>query len=243
MKKKHNHAAHSSYYIFTVFVLILVCLEGIGCKKFIEVGAPVTSVNGENVYTDDANAISAVTGIFTKMSNSNFTLNLSLFPALSVDDFKLSSLDNTAYDVYNQNSLISNYGSTTDLWNSTYNYIYLANAGIEGLNKSNTITPSVKQRLQGEVYFTRAFCYFYLVNLYGNVPLALGTDYTVNIKLSRTDIQTVYQQIIADLLQAKSLLDDSYVDGSLLKSTTERVRPNRMAVNALLSRVYLFTKN
>jgi hypothetical protein len=43
-----------------------------------------------------------------------------------------------------------------------------------------------------------------------------------------------------DLIKAQSLLDENFLDGTLLKTTTQRVRPNKYAATALLARVYLF---
>jgi len=65
----------------------------------------------------------------------------------------------------------------------------ICNAAIEGLNGTTSLTPSVKQQLLGEAKFMRAFFYFYLVNLFGDVPLATSTDWQVNSFLSRTPKQ------------------------------------------------------
>jgi hypothetical protein len=90
----------------------------------------------------------------------------------------------------------------------------------------------------GEAYFLRAFCYFYLVNLYGDVPLAIGIDYTKNATMPRTSVSKVYDRIVEDLIEAKNLLTDKYV--TTPDYPTARVRANKLAVQALLARVYLF---
>jgi hypothetical protein len=41
------------------------------------------------------------------------------------------------------------------------------------LNQSQTLTPSLKDQLLGEAKFVRALTYFYLVNLFGDVPMPL----------------------------------------------------------------------
>lgn len=214
-----------------------------GCKKFIEVDAPTTSVNAGNVYEEDVTASAAVTGIYAKMANNYFSLNMSIIPELSADNLTLFNLSNIDYLSYYQNTLTPDYPlSTTKFWTDIYPLIYITNAALEGLNKSKTLTTEVKNRLLGETYFLRGFYYFYLVNLYGDVPLILGTDYTLNSRYSRNSITDIYKQILADLNQAKVLLGNNYVDASLLNSTAERTRPNKMAVNAMLARVYLYLK-
>ena len=91
-------------------------------------------------------------------------------------------------------------------------------------------------QLTGEAKFMRAFCYFYLVNAFGDVPLITSTNYLVNETMPRAPAMEVYRQIIADLKGAKDLLanDYSYSNG-------EKVRPNKWVAIALLARAYLYT--
>lgn len=231
----------------TGYLLITVCcaISLFSCKKFIEVDSPVTSTNTDIVYSTDAIAISAVTGVYAKMSNGfpNGISGISIFPELSADNLKLFGINNQNYLFYYKNDLSPLYiGNSSNLWSQAYQLIYVANAALEGLTASTTLTPAVKQQLLGEASFLRGFFYFYLVNLYGEVPLALSTDYVVNSNLQRSDTATVYTQIITDLKNAENLLVDTYLDSTLLKSTVQRVRPNKAAASALLARTYLYKK-
>ncbi len=88
----------------------------------------------------------------------------------------------------------------------------------------------------------RAYFYFYLVNLYGQVPLAITSNYQTNSALRRAPLDIVYDQIIADLVGAETLLSLDYLDGTLTKyqGKAERLRPTRWAASAMLARVYLY---
>src|SRR5690606_16340716 len=107
--------------------------------------------------------------------------------------------------VFNQSDItLMNYYNNALLpinssWSRMYNFIFVANSAIEGLNEATALTPAVKQQLMGEAKFVRAFCYFYLINLYGDVPLVVTTDYRVNAILPRASEMMVYEQIISDL--------------------------------------------
>jgi hypothetical protein len=79
----------------------------------------------------------------------------------------------------------------------------------------------------------RGFCYFYLVNFFDKVPLAISTDYKINNTLSRSSVADVYEQIKKDLTDAEDLLPDDYT-GSY------RTHPNKSVAAALLSRVFLY---
>ena len=233
--------------VYSLFLVIGLLIPNVGCRKLVEVRAPSTSLNAANVYTADATAAAVLTGIYAEMSQSNANIgltvgftSLSLFPALSADELTLYNLSNDKYFDYYSNRLTNTVG---DFWNIIYPIIFTTNTAIEGLNNSTRLTPSVKQQLLGEAKFMRALCYFYLVNLYGDVPLAISTDYEVNRLLPRAPQEKVYQQIIADLKEAQELLNANYVesDGITSTSTTERIRPTKWAATALLARTYLYT--
>ncbi|UAY55752.1 RagB/SusD family nutrient uptake outer membrane protein [Arachidicoccus terrestris] len=219
------------------------------CRKFIEVDAPVTSINSENVYRHDNTAISVLTGMYAAMYGSVLgdasITSMSLFPELSSDMLSLYNLNDNSLRPYYQNDLNpSVFSSDTHMfWNVCYSQIYIANAAIEGLKASTSLSPSVKKQLIGEAHFMRAFYFFYLVNLYGDVPLTLSTDSKINRTMGRMSKENVYKQIIADGSVAKTNLSDGYKDVTLVNNSEERIRPNKATAEALLARAYLYTKD
>jgi starch-binding outer membrane protein, SusD/RagB family len=150
---------------------------------------------------------------------------------------------NAIFTYYYTNSLTNSNTVQTDFWNNIYPILYTVNSAIAGLTNNTALTPAVRQQLLGEAKFMRAFCYFYLVSLYGDVPLVTGTDYTVNALLPRTPQSQVWQQIISDLKDAQNMLSTNYLDATLLNTTSQRVRPTSWAATALLARSYLYTQN
>jgi hypothetical protein len=222
--------------------LLLALMFTNGCKKLVEVPAPTTELTSNNVYTSNATAISVLTGIYTQMSGFNpLGLNTSLYPGLSADEFSLlAGTTNTEDGLYYQDALTN---SVNDFWSPYYQYIYFCNAALSGLQTATSLNTAVQQQLTGEAQFMRAFFYFYLVNLYGDVPLSLSTDYKANASLGKTPAKQVYQQIISDLLGAQKLLSKDFRDATLLSTSADRVRPSYWAATALLARVYLYYGN
>jgi hypothetical protein len=99
---------------------------------------------------------------------------------------------------------------------------------------------TTRKNLLGQVYFLRAFYYFDLVNLYGDVPLILEPLKSFmdayNVAKSETKAN-VYIQIKKDLDEAKTLLPDSkYSDA------TEKWRVSKGAVMALQAKVALYNQ-
>jgi hypothetical protein len=218
-----------------------------GCSKLIEVNTPTTSIDAKNVYSNNLTASAVLTGIYTGLSASGITGNdfsaIGFTTGLSGDELILY---NGSRDIrlksYYQNNL-KNITSRIEFWTAIYKVIYITNLSIEGLNNSSSLAPSVKKQLLGEAKFLRAFSYFYLVNLYGDVPLSTTTDFTTNNILGRSPKEKVWGQIVADLNESIELLSPRYLDGSLLKETPERIRPTRWAAIALLARSYLYTQD
>jgi len=215
---------------------VLFMLTATGCKKLVHVDEPDDSLTTSTVFSNDSLAQAAVAGIYIKiMSSTRYLLNagMSLFPALSADElmrtFSLNNEDQFYINAINSNNLLVN----ANLWKAAYFYIYQCNICIEGLQKSTGVTAAVKERLTGEVRFVRALCYYYLVNLYGDVPLVLGTNADVNAELPRTPTELVYQQIITDLEAARDALTGNQVN----------TRPTSYAAQALLARVYLYRRS
>ncbi|BAV07689.1 outer membrane protein, nutrient binding [Filimonas lacunae] len=215
-----------------------------GCRKLVEVQAPVTGITAGNVYETDATAIAVMTGMYTQMSLSSLPdgANLSLCLGMSADEFTLyAGVTNTGYQRYYQNAHSALLGLTPDFWTGFYNMIYTTNSVLEGVENSPALTPAVKQQLQGEAKFMRAFSYYYLVNLFGGVPVVTSTNYNTNGGLARSAAADVWKRIIVDLTDAKALLSGTYLDATLLKASAERVRPTRWAAIGLLSRAYLYS--
>ncbi len=228
------------------FLLLNVCLGLSSCKKLLEIGPPATSLTSESVYADDAAAIAAVTCTYVNMSNSTYlpdaTLRgITLLTGIASDELSMTKgvTDVRLVAYYTNNLNVQNVGS--GFWERNYPVIYKINLAIEQLQTAS-LTENVKKQLLGEAKFMRAFCYFYLINLYGDVPLVMSSNYQENASLSRTVIKDVYKQIIADLKDAEQLMADHFLDETLLKGSTERVRPTKWVATALLARVYLYTK-
>jgi len=226
------------------FILFALSFTIQGCKKLVEVDGPTTSVNSEDIYKNDQTATAVLTGIYIDMSTSNLQYanlpGISYLSGLSSDEL---SLYERATDVvlngYFQNKLDQQFIGN-GFWGSIYSSLYTVNSALDGVSNAQNLTPKVKQQLIGEAKFMRALCFFYLVNLYGDVPLVLGTDYKVNASMPRTFKGEVWKQVISDLTDAQNLLSDNYLDATLLNTTEERVRPTKYAATALLSRAYLY---
>jgi hypothetical protein len=240
---KNRQGQQLAFLSILIAILVLTIFES-SCKKIIDIEPPVTSLTSGVVYQDDVTASSVVTGLYTKMMQditfSSGLRSVTVLAGLSADELILWSgaVDNIPILFY-KNSLSGT--QYIGPWLPIYKYLHTVNSVLEGVAKSTALTPSVKQQIEGEAKFLRSFFYFYLVNLYGPVPLQTSSDWRINAVISRSSIPSVYQQIISDLKDAQNLLSSNYLASNMQSNTTERVRPTKWAATALLSKVYLYT--
>lgn len=210
------------------------------CKKFLDIPFPQGQISSALVFSDDSTASASVNGLYNQMMTGAsvfFNGSLTIYPGLSSDELYNTSPNSTSDQFFgNAISPTENTQIYNGFWRVGFVYIFHANAIIEGLNAPNGVSSAFKNRLKGEALAVRALTYFYLTNLYGEVPLQLSTDYETNSRAGNTPTDKLYDQITTDLTEAVNLLPVSY-------PKPDRTRFNRVAAQALLSRVYLYRKN
>jgi hypothetical protein len=237
IEKIYQHKRVSTLLVYGT--AIAFCLSITSCKKFLDVQVPKTLLYTNNTFNSNGTATSALTAIYSQMGNDAIPFKLPQYTGISGDELITNSTVSEFAEMYKNNMQPLN-GLNQSLWTSFYKYIYQANSVIEGLKSSTGVSSKIKSQLTGEAKFIRAYCLFNLTNLYGDIPVINSTDYKVNNSSFRTSQTDVYNQIINDLKDAKSLLNTNYVDIDDTTTTTERVRPNSFSASALLARVYLY---
>lgn len=239
-------------YIPQMIAIIFICICNTSCKKLVEIDPPSTSLTVQSAFNDDYATTGVMTSHYGALSDENGNpgtlTGISRLASLSADELTLwSGTTNSIYIAhYSSNipaNLVDGLGHTPLFW--PYYHLYECNTVIENINASTDLSISVSNQILGEAKFMRACYFFYLVNLYGDIPMPLNTDININTSLARTSKDQVYQQIITDLKEATGLLSSDYLDAGLRKYLTkvERVRPTKWAALALLARTYLYTQD
>ena len=226
--------------IFFLFFLACV-IASTGCHKLLDVPPPENQVSTATVFASDSNALSTLSGMYIQMMDNTRSLmngGITVYCGLSADELN-NSLPSVFEDPFRTNSLSAdNLQNSSVLYNAAYTLIHSANAILTGLDGASHLSAATRAQLKGEAEFTRALVYFYLVNLYGDVPLVTMSDYATSALLPRASTAAVYAQIRADLHDAQQLLTDAYISTAAFPH--DRTRPNRAAATALLARVYFY---
>lgn len=215
-----------------LFAVISSCVIS-SCDNFTEVGLPASQLTAAAVFEDKATANAAMTDIYSKIRD-NGLLTGSLFGLSNQLGFYSDELElyGGETNFYN-NALLPSGSEVSELWNSSYNQIYAANAVFEGVENSVSLPVAERDQLKGEALFVRALLHFYLLNAFGDIPYIRTTNYEHNRVVERMTENEVYVLLKADLEQAIVLLPENYI-------SEERVRPNKWTAEALLARVNLY---
>lgn len=223
-------------FILLTFSIILILYS---CKKMLVVDPPRNQLVTSIVFSDSTNANSALLGIYISIMNLSTSFNIAnggvtAYTGLSSDELYPTGGLPEEDEFYTNNISVNpgNYINAT-FWQAAYQFIYQANACIEGLGSAHSLSVSLKNKLIAEAKFMRAYLYFNLINLFGDVPYVTSTDFHHNATLPRTSTTTIYTQIIEDLKSAESMLPEA-------GASSLRIRPNKIAATALLARIFLY---
>ena len=126
-----------------------------------------------------------------------------------------------------------------DPWGYLNSAIERCNNIIEGIEQYGDTTAAKMKYLLGEAYFLRSFCYFQMVQLWGDVPArftSISKD-EAGLKTPKSDRTNVLKQLRIDLKRAAELIPwSSECPGTAANYTG---RPSKGAAYALLARVDL----
>ncbi len=223
--------------ILLIAAVIAVC--GIACKKFVTVGPPTNQIASEIIFENEETATAAINGLYTTLSNTSLYFaagGQTVYLGIYGDELYYTGASTLIQEFAGSKLSIANSLVTFNFWSQPYQVINQANSCITGLNKSK-LSAQTKNQLLGEAHFVRAYTYWSILNLFGDVPLVLtAEDYESVSKMSRTPSAKVKEQILMDLSEAKNLLNPAY-------PTTGRYRVNYYTVMAFLSRVNTYLGN
>lgn len=216
-------------------VLCLSALIVVACAKDILDQENNNATSTGNFGTSVDQVKSAVNGAFHPITNTFFWGRIVHTGALlRSDEFNIFPFgSNTAMSTFQGNP-----GDrwATEPWQELYKSIARCNNIIANVTEEGITDATTRNSLVGQAYFLRAFDYWYLLNLYGNVPLVTGQPDLDNLLVDQASKTDVWAQIISDLEMAETMLPDSW-------SGDDLGRPTSGAATALKGKSYLYQNN
>ncbi|MBO9154806.1 RagB/SusD family nutrient uptake outer membrane protein [Chitinophaga sp. GCM10012297] len=216
------------------YILGLAAIGITSCGKLEE--SPQAFISPENFYQTRSDAIAAVTAAYAPLRNNGFvTRNFAILGEITTDNMFPLPNNNDRVQLDNYVHTPQN-GILRETWTTFYQGISYANFVIDKVPDID-MDAALRDRLVAEGKFLRAFYYYHLVRLFGDLPL-VNTALASLDKLTypkRSPATGIYAQIVADLKDAEAVLPPSYTGA-------DQGRATKGAAKAFLASVYLTTK-
>ncbi len=210
-------------------ILIIVLLVGFTSCNELDL-TPIGQLSGSNFPATDAEAIALTNAVY--YPNIRISTALGYVIDLTSDVEANGENPNSGGDLLSKIQWDPSNSYVATVWQNLYEIVTRANDVVDKISVSKTISSDLKTRLVGEAKFLRAYSYFYLVQLWGEVPLVLHNVDGSNT--TRASVDEVYTQIIQDLKDAAASLPavSEY-------AAADRGRASKGSANAYLSKVNL----
>lgn len=228
MNKKIKIMKYLKYIVLSVFSMtVSSCGEDFLSPK------PISSITADTFYSSEKELETAVINMYDGIQGINSTSNDDnhgvqeeyILTEMRTDNSGTRSGEGEparleSYSVESTNSTVANY------YSSFYNIIFRAHVVLENLG----VADSQRDRFEGEAKFVRAYAYFNLVRLFGEVPMPTSVVLQDNegVLFTRIGTSTIYDLIVDDLTTAVANLDNTY-----------KTRASQAAAQALLAKVHL----
>ena len=203
----------------TVSIITVILMFGVGCVNLDE--KPLDFTSPDNFYGTVGQIEASLTGAMGALYSQwgNYSYGWGPFH----DDH-----------IYGRDLVFSSsHGSWC--WDAHYGAIAILNSVIAALNEDKlgpTVAQGEKDKLMGQAKFLRGFNYFWLVRLYGDVPIITEDTDVIAGEITRDPIANVYDLIVADLKVAETGLPDVW-------DSDKAGRPSKWAAKTLLAKVYI----
>lgn len=214
-------------------LLLLLIATNFSCEKDFLEPVPTSVLSSANYYTTEEQVEAAVIDIYDAIqgvnstsTNDNHSIMYEFYlTEMRSDNTRTKSSEGEAAQ-FESYTIEANNGIVADYYASFYNIIFRSNVVLENLAAAG----GSADKFEAEAKFTRAYAYFNLVRLYGDIPLIdrVITPEDKEIAYTRVSTSTIYELIVSDLQTAIAGLDDS-----------SKYRASKAAAETLLAKVFL----
>lgn len=221
------------HYISRLLLGGSVCLFASSCEEFLTKNDP-SNFTVDTYFTSPEHAVSSVNAIYEELragkgGGFNGAPWMMLEFQTGLANTELGQADNSIIIRNLQNTSDNGYSNT--YWVSHYRGIGNANLALAKVPEIE-MDPVQKEKLLGEARFLRAYYYYNLVRIFGDIPLI---DETIDLNSEElypeeSPVQAIYDLIVEDLTRAED---------SGLPFSDPNGRASLGAVKSLLSSVYL----
>lgn len=214
-------------------MMIAVLMLSVSCEDNLK-EEPLSFLEESNSFKTASDATSALNAVYDRLKDV-YGMNMIDLADLNSDQCEVREENGGGSEIH-KNLFNSGTRVFDTFYTNSYALIDRANRVI-GNVPGITMDTKLRDQIIGEARFLRALAYFNLVQAFGDVPLlTVVSNDVVNVEVPRDPAKAVYDQIVADLLEAEKVLPSKYTAAS------EIGRATAGAAKSILAKVYLTRK-
>ena len=224
-------------YLTLAGLILALFFTGTGCKKFITKEI-VGDYPESEFYKTQAQAVLAINAAYQPLAFSNANNNrLWVFGDVASDDAAKGGIagDQADIELIDQFNVTPINGNLEASWSLLYEGITRCNIVLKKVPPIN-MDVTLRTRILAEAKFLRAWYYFTLVNIFGDVPVILEPKNAAELQIPQSTTKVIFETVIeTDLAEAAAGLPDKYTGADVGRVTSG-------AATALLAKAYIFQR-
>jgi starch-binding outer membrane protein, SusD/RagB family len=217
-----------------------------GCSDFLD-SNPITSLVESNYYKTEKDAQTALIGCYDGLQNiyTKNDLPTLLAPIIMADECFGGTGTGDGYgfqliDEFDYQRSLGDVNMYNSVWASSYQAIYRCNMLLSKMDQIEWVSQATRNQVEAEARFIRAYIYFDLGKLLGNIPLVTRPVTKEEANIPQASPEELYGLIESDLLFAA---ENGLLNGDKWTSDWGIVNDGRataFAAKAMLARVWLY---
>ncbi|WP_161541745.1 RagB/SusD family nutrient uptake outer membrane protein [Rhodothermus marinus] len=218
------------------FVALLLLVGGLSaCGEDFTMLAPPSQKNAADFYQTPEDFQQAIFGVYDALQQRG-TFNMGYWIAGEMrsdntdagDDVTGLAAQLAALDTFDE---LPTNDYALAIWADSYRGVARANVILARLPAAD-LPADLKALYEGEALFLRSLFYYYLAQIFCNIPLILDETTSPDQPVNQVPASEVYAQLMQDLTRAEELLPVRYPQG-------QEGRATKGAAATLLAKVYL----
>ncbi|MDR1102477.1 MAG: RagB/SusD family nutrient uptake outer membrane protein [Tannerella sp.] len=214
--------------------LIACLLCTVSCNDFLKEEAR-GKLTSDTAFAQQSDVEGSVNILYRQIGRATFGFTQFIFAQMGDDLATHPGSNKAAIREWDKYTISTNNERLLWCWEDKYKVIKATNFIINGVESAPASQEEIDYAL-GQAHFWRAWAYFYLVRMFGPLPMVLSTEIDYSIELS--NVAEVYDLIVSDLKIAGEKLIPNYT-GVPRTMNGVNVVANRAAAEAVLSCVYM----
>lgn len=222
-----------------IYILLASILAFTSCNTFLA-ETPATKYPLDKYFNDEEEVMLYLYGTYYQVKSAVFGTDFMYLTDTMTDDVDYTNT-NVARKGVAYLTLNSTNSVVKSVWGKMYAVIEQCNILIDQMQRNPELSAVNTNTVIAECSFMRAWAYFHLVQLWGDVPLVTKPVYDIdsdNIVPCRTPKDEILSFIVTDLEWAAQELGDTPSSVTVIRGITYNFSIPKSAVKLLLGKVY-----